>query len=1012
MKGSCASWSHREVPRIRILSALAILAISFPSTQALAQQDSVKGRDDDDSSVSVVSPTSGYATNAQTLRVTVDFHVRESHEPENRRSEIAVWLDRALVAVFEVPRGVSSGTHEFAVDVARHPDAIVHLWACLASPESVGERSEASRCRNDARSQFVKVILDKTPPQLTVSTPLSNQIVSSSSVEVRGTATDKLSGVKTLTINGIPVAVSGGKFQTLIALQYSVNDIIVAASDFAGNNITTRQQVIFTSAVTSRPTILSTPPTTAIVGRPMTYRVVAASIDPRTLKYSMASAPSGASINSSGIISWIPTSAQSGEQSLSITVADSAGEVSQSFPVSVFDTRPVASAVVSATNGGVVAVDDAKSAINGLRVVIPANALSSDRVIAVSEVLTGLTLGGSERYYLRGVLIEPDGTPLSLPATITLPYDPSAFGTNSGIAVEEFLGGYYLDEGTGTLTAVQGFTVDSASHVLSGSVPHFSIYFLANQARLCPPPSTLTDCPGFAPTPLQQTPAILIHGFQASGQFGDESTWGNLRYLLAGVIDAWRFDWDSSYTPFELSGAHLAAAISAVKTLSAHSGVNLVAHSFGGILARTYLEGKALVLKPPYGNLPYRGDVGKLMTIGTPHQGIGGANSVVAANICARAPGRIQPVTCFEANTGAASLPGEGSFLSDLNSSGLPPQLQVVVRGNILASLGQNTFLGADDGLITLAGSSVPVPNGVVTDKIIAASTTAPVGLCHSGVLFSAYYGTCPSALNVAMVEINDRGHPLWNDICTFLGGTDSQCSNALLTLTAANWTAAAIAGDGYQLQSALCGVIGGQECGTSFPNDVPFPACNVFNQVGAACSVGVGSFGAASSVISSTADSKNPSVVTNAQFSYSTTPSSISFSGSASLSPDTCCAAAGQVVLVVDFQVNTPILFSLSGNASADCMISFNAGQFTIGVSLGNPSVSPSYIYSQTIVSGGTYSVPFQTASAIRLSPVSPPNQSYALTFVVSPNTNSPTSSPMQCLASLSATASFTAAP
>src|SRR5262249_6770405 len=116
-----------------------------------------------------------------------------------------------------------------------------------------------------------------------------------------------------------------------------------------------------------------------------------------------------------------------------------------------------------------------------------------------------------------------------------------------------------------------------------------------------------------------------------------------------------------------ISAANLARAIKAVKQVSGATRVNLVAHSFGGLLTRTYLQDRAA-----FGQLPYGNDVGRLMTLGTPHQGIGGPFTTLYADVCAGGPGLIQPLTCFQVNTGNPTAPGEGVFLKQLNGGTLP----------------------------------------------------------------------------------------------------------------------------------------------------------------------------------------------------------------------------------------------------------------------------------------------------------------------------------------------------
>ncbi|MDO9140115.1 MAG: alpha/beta fold hydrolase [Methylobacter sp.] len=77
---------------------------------------------------------------------------------------------------------------------------------------------------------------------------------------------------------------------------------------------------------------------------------------------------------------------------------------------------------------------------------------------------------------------------------------------------------------------------------------------------------------------------------------------------------------DNQHLSLEAQGGEIAAAISAV--LEANPGktkVILAGHSMGGLAAREYLQG--LARESDNAAIPYRGDVAKLITVGTPHQG-------------------------------------------------------------------------------------------------------------------------------------------------------------------------------------------------------------------------------------------------------------------------------------------------------------------------------------------------------------------------------------------------------
>ena len=85
------------------------------------------------------------------------------------------------------------------------------------------------------------------------------------------------------------------------------------------------------------PTIVSVPPTAAEEGRPYTYDVEATDPDGDLLQYSLTSGPTGMSVNANiGLIEWTPTSAQLGNNPVTVRVQDPFGvSDTQEFTITV-----------------------------------------------------------------------------------------------------------------------------------------------------------------------------------------------------------------------------------------------------------------------------------------------------------------------------------------------------------------------------------------------------------------------------------------------------------------------------------------------------------------------------------------------------------------------------------------------------------------------------------------------------------------------------------------------------
>jgi hypothetical protein len=533
------------------------------------------------------------------------------------------------------------------------------------------------------------------------------------------------------------------------------------------------------------PVISSIPPMIAVAGKHLQYQVIISSTDPASVVISLVSAPVGVTL-SSGVLQWTPLASQTGDQTINIAARDSTGNANQIFTISVFGRTELTSTLIHAATGGLIKISDALSSINGLRINIPPGALAADTTVTVSELIPPPTVGGLSRFLLKGFSIQPDGTTLAVPARVSMPYNPNEFTANAGVPLESFLGMYFLQSSTGNAKWLDSFITNPASQTVEGPLPHFSEIVLMNGFELCAPSASVDACSLAADltAPQWAPPTVLVHGFG-----GGRETWGKLPALLNAMgIHAWKFDWDTLAPSFETSAGQLESALEYVEAQQHSPFANVVAHSFGGILTRTYLEGKSEV--------NYKQDVNRAMTVGTPHQGIGGIYSTGPANFCAFIAAFGFPTTCYEVGTGEqnflALLFGEGRFLRELNGSDnsgltLPPLLSTVSPQYDLITgqrIGCNLLLTEcsleqDDGLITTEGNALckpPLSSAVVC-------TTAPVleeinpgvpngeGLCHTAVgLKEQLILGCVQGANIGMVSVQDEKHPLWPKFCAFLG--------------------------------------------------------------------------------------------------------------------------------------------------------------------------------------------------------------------------------------------------
>lgn len=133
---------------------------------------------------------------------------------------------------------------------------------------------------------------------------------------------------------------------------------------------------------------------------------------------------------------------------------------------------------------------------------------------------------------------------------------------------------------------------------------------------LCGPQETFeSQCAG-------REPILFVHGYTSGVRQpsdlpplgGGEATWGRFpELLLEDGYAVFEFSWVTA-ARFRDAAADLADAIAVIQKATGKE-VHLIAHSFGGLLARTYLQDLAT-------KRSYQENVADLVTIGTPHSGI------------------------------------------------------------------------------------------------------------------------------------------------------------------------------------------------------------------------------------------------------------------------------------------------------------------------------------------------------------------------------------------------------
>lgn len=163
-------------------------------------------------------------------------------------------------------------------------------------------------------------------------------------------------------------------------------------------------------------------------------------------------------------------------------------------------------------------------------------------------------------------------------------------------------------------------------------------------------------------------PVLFVHGFTLSGLGGGSGTWKNFPLLSKATqieipskkLVPFEFRWNTD-SSFKLVGKDLADAIQKIENATGKR-VNIVAHSFGGILVRVVLEKIAL---PTTGTIDDM--IASVLTLGAPHSGImleSGVSHGVSFPIGADFPllSLCWQVSCYESGFNTSALTFQNPF--------------------------------------------------------------------------------------------------------------------------------------------------------------------------------------------------------------------------------------------------------------------------------------------------------------------------------------------------------------
>jgi len=196
------------------------------------------------------------------------------------------------------------------------------------------------------------------------------------------------------------------------------------------------------------------------------------------LTFNLDDAPDGMAIDNSGLISWTPNGAQVGDHHVKVILSDGENEATEALDITVSDAKPQASARITASVGGTIEVTDAASPALGVKLTIPAGALTEDTEITIAIAATAPTSSTTA----AGPLLElrPSGIEFSEPVVLKIPYgEVSPDLPASSLTISTYLADPAMHgaKAAGWVSLpTDDVTVDEASQVVTAKLRHFSPY--------------------------------------------------------------------------------------------------------------------------------------------------------------------------------------------------------------------------------------------------------------------------------------------------------------------------------------------------------------------------------------------------------------------------------------------------------------------------------------------------------------------------------------------------------
>jgi cyclophilin family peptidyl-prolyl cis-trans isomerase len=307
---------------------------------------------------------------------------------------LTVTPKNGLVGVQHVLLGVRNATSEFDIqDVPIYisPGAPAAPNLQDVSDTGPSNSDNITRRDNSSAAEALQFTINNVVAGAEVRLMIGSTLIGQATVPTGATSVN-------ITTNGTFDLTDGT--HTITAVQTLKNQEVDVGNLSTTIDLASVPSAVFTLSVdTTAPTITSTAPTQAQVGAQFTYNVESNEEGTTGFTYSLVESPAGATIDATtGVISWVPTAAQNGNQSFRVRATDGGGNtVEQNFSVTVGTATgqpPVIATIGNKTIDVddlltfVVTATDPDSPASSLRFSLGNNAPAGAAIDAVTGVFT------------------------------------------------------------------------------------------------------------------------------------------------------------------------------------------------------------------------------------------------------------------------------------------------------------------------------------------------------------------------------------------------------------------------------------------------------------------------------------------------------------------------------------------------------------------------------------------------------------------------------------------------